>query len=144
MARIAAPLLVAVACVVALAIPVLAAEPESGAVSAAAPETSWAGSVAGEPFGAVIIGFLSAGNTGTYCEDDPFGACDTFRLNVVDPGTKLTVTATAEVADDYVALEVVDPEGNATFVYEEEPQATVALEAPKAGEYVVNVLGSPA
>jgi hypothetical protein len=142
MRRILIVSLLAVAAAVAVAVPVIAADPATGTVSGAATEATWTGSVTGDPGGLVLAAFGEAGGTGGACDDSP-PICDTFTLTVSDPGTKLTVKATAAGELDAIAVSVLDPDGNETYAYDGTTEAIAVLSNPKKGDYVVNVLGSP-
>ena len=143
MARILTSLLL----VLAVAIPAIAAEPESGSVSGAAPETAWVGGMDGDPTtGLLLAGFADNGGTMGYCEEaDVAAVCDVYTLTVTDPGTKLSVTATADDDIGTMAVEILPPAGGPepVYVYDFAVSATATVENPTAGEYTINVLGAP-
>ena len=139
MARILLALLVALAA----AIPAIAAEPSAGTVSADAPVAEWTGE-AGDPAGLAYFAAQMAESASDACAT-PAPACDEYTLTVAPGGgTKLTVTVTATVADDWVGLSVTDPAGTETFTATDTATETVVIDAPAEGDYDIKVLGSAA
>lgn len=133
----ARPLLVLVsacACTIALAIPVLAAEPEAGEVSAATPTVKWSGEPVTEPTELLIA-------EGACDTPTPNPQCDTYTLTVKEPGTKLTVTIKGW-EDDWPSVEIVPPEGDPVFVYESDTEATATIANPKPGEYTIHSMSA--
>jgi hypothetical protein len=132
-------LLVLAACLPAAA---LAADPSGGKVSADAPEATWAGNVTSESaLGALPAVYAEAGGTKGTCEAP---ACDAYALEVGEGGTALTVSAAGATEDDWVALELEDPSGKVSYVYEATSSAEVRVDAPAPGAYAVRVVGAPA
>ena len=109
MSRIAVLLIAAAACVAA-ALPALAATPTAATVDADAREAKWTGNVP-DPLGAAYFAAVQAGSAEDAC-GPPAEACDSFALTVGGEGaTKLTISVRADLADDWVGLSVVGPDG---------------------------------
>ena len=134
-------LVVCVATALAVAIPVLAATPSSGSVSATSPTVSWTGQLTGEGSGLGLAGIWVAGGTDGVCPPEP--ACSAFPLDVVHAGTQLQVSAASQGGSDYVYIEIEDPSGTITPGDEPAESVSVSLTNPVAGAYIVRVLGSP-
>ena len=125
----------------AFALPALAAEPGEGTVGAAVGEVTWTGAVTGDPTGAVLDAMSEAGGTNGACTAD---TCDEYTLHVVDAGRRLQVDVQSTAGpDDAVAIEVEDPGGATTFAYAKATTATLSLDDPAVGDYVLRVLASP-
>jgi hypothetical protein len=141
MRRLLLALLISSTAAIAVAVPVIAADPATGTVSGAATKAEWTGAPVPDLTEATLIGFAEAGGTNGFCDPEP-PTCDTYTLKVADAGTKLTVVIKPDFEEDWAAVEVIDPDGNATYQYNQENTETVTLTNPKTGDYLVHVLGA--
>ena len=118
----------------AVAVPALAAEPESGEVSAASPAVQWKGKAAGYTFG--TVGSLNGAFPGC---DAPY--CDEFTLGVKDKAD-LVVAAATDNGDAFTSLEIEEPDG--TIHYNGGSGGTtktaIKLKQAKPGTYLVRTM----
>src|SRR4051812_21771144 len=103
-----ARLFVATAAIGLVAVPALAATPDSGTVSESTPRVTWTGdSVNG---GATTIPAVA--NGGTVACVPP--SCDTFKLEVAT-SADLTLIAKSDLDAGFTMLEVVRPDGSKSY-----------------------------
>jgi hypothetical protein len=142
-AVVAAAALALAAAALALAAPAstLAATPESGAVSPEKPTFAWTGTVT-EPTDLYdLVGFFNGGTAVRGVGTCMAPYCDTFTLTVAEGGDLLTLDLKAPDADN-LAVEIVDPDGNAENYNDVDPanERTIDLD-PTPGEWQVRMYG---
>ena len=116
-----------------------AAEPAGGSVSPSAPRIEWTGSVSGY----ADLVYVQAGGTYGTCTEPQ---CDTFTLDVSGSGGKiaLTIAAEATTSAQELSIEVVAPDGQATYagsLDHAQSRRTVTLPSASDGRYSVHVSG---
>ena len=118
----------------ALAAPAIAADPESGDVSNAAPKVEWKGTAGG--YGASIVADVNGSFPA--CQAP---TCDEFTLNVKDQAD-LTVAITTDDGTGFTTIEVEDPDGTINYNGGAEEQATSVIKIKKAkpGAYIVRTM----
>ena len=118
---------------------VAAPDPATGEVSAAAPTTSFAGSIT-EPTGAFEIAAQEEGTTKGNC---PEPMCQEFALTVKDAGTQLTVDSVVDDDGFSQTVEVEDPSGAITQTSAVDPGTVKArIKNPKPGAWLIRIYGS--
>lgn len=136
-------MLAATAVALALSPPALAADPESGEVSAAKPTTSWTGGVV-EPSGGYELAVIANGSTNGTCEQPH---CDTYTLKVPAGASALAIKASGGDDDTFsIMFELEDPSGETTLVADDGeslPEREHTVEAPAAGTWTIRVFGTP-
>jgi hypothetical protein len=116
-----------------------APDPASGEVSAAAPTTSFAGSIT-EPTGAYEINAQSDGTTKDNCVEP---VCQEYALKVKDASTLLTVDSVVDDDGFSQTVEIETPDGAITQTSATDPGTVKAkLKNPKAGDYLIRIYGS--
>lgn len=120
----------------AAAVPALAATPDKGTVSKAAPTVKWEGTATG-------YGFVPANILITTAGEDPVceaPACDTFALTVADKDD-LTVTAAQRAHDNFTELHIVRPDGTVAYVQSADSEpAKIKIKGAPAGDYKIEVM----
>lgn len=117
--------------------PAVAATPASGSVSSASAETGWTGAVDGA--GAGPTAYAAAGGTQGLCQAPQ---CDTYTLEVREAAARLQLRARTDNAVDAVGMEVTEPDGTTTYVYNGTEVAEFKRERPATGTWTVKLLAS--
>jgi hypothetical protein len=116
-----------------------APDPATGEVSAAAPTTTFAGSIT-EPTGAFEIYAQEQGTSKDNCSEP---VCQEFALNVKDAGTLLAIESVVDEDSFSQTVEVEAPDGAITQTSAVDPgTVTAKLKNPKAGAYLIRIYGS--
>jgi hypothetical protein len=120
------------------AVPALAAEPESGAVSTASPSVQWTGVSSGGFVTTFSQIFINTAGQKTPCQAP---SCDTFTLDVKD-SADLNVEVTSEATITYLQIE--KPDGEIVYNNGIEPEGTepdyttkIRIKKAPAGTYKV-------
>jgi len=120
------------------AVPALAADPESGSISTAAPKVTWGGDTTagfGTTFGQI---FLHLAGQEQPCQSP---SCDEFALDVKDAGD-ITFSVTAETST-ISYLQVIKPDGSSVFADGLDPEGqpdnatVIKIKKAPAGAYKV-------
>lgn len=127
-------LLLCCSSLLAASIPAIAATPEEGTISSAAPRVEWKG----ETVGGALTTLSAIPNGGTIACEAP--SCDSFALKLAEAGD-LTVTASSDNDRKFVLLEIEQPDG--TVIYnggaETDSSSTTKIKKAPAGDYTVRV-----
>lgn len=126
--------LIASTVLAAAAVPAIAADPESGDVSAASPKVEWKGTAGG--YGVSLVADVN----GSFPACEP-PTCDQFTLNVKDQAD-LTVAITTDDGSGFTTIEVEDPDGTITYNggAAEEPTSVIKIKKAKPGAYLVRTM----
>ena len=115
------------------ACPAGAATPASGTVSSESAETGWTGAVS--PSGPSA--YAAMGGTQGLCQAPQ---CDTYTLEVKEAAVRLELRARTNTNSDAVAMEIFEPDGTKTYVYDGTEIATFKRDRPATGKWTLHVL----